>query len=54
MIGLDLILENCCRIVRRRSENISFEHASLDVRPFLISDEDMKLVSRDNLLGLLG
>jgi hypothetical protein len=52
--GPDLTLENWREVVRRRLETVSFEHASLDVRPFLMSDEDIKLVSRENLLGLLG
>lgn len=52
--GPDLILENRREVVRRRLETVSFERASLDVRPFPMSDEDIKLVSRENLLGLLG
>jgi hypothetical protein len=51
--GPNLTLENWHELVRRRLEAVSFEQASLDVRPFLVSDEDIKLVSRENLLRLL-
>lgn len=39
--GPELTLENWREVVRRRFETISFEHASLDVRPFLVVDEDI-------------
>jgi hypothetical protein len=51
--GPILTFENWREVVRGRIETISFEHASMDVRPFLVSDEDIKLVSRENLLRLL-
>jgi hypothetical protein len=51
--GPDLTLENWRDVVRMRIETISFEQASTDVRPFLVSDEDIKLVSKENLLRLL-
>lgn len=50
--GPRLTLENWREVVRMRIETVSFEQASMDVRPFLVSDEDVKLVSRDNLLRL--
>ena len=51
--GPNLTLENWREVVRTRIEAVSFEQASMDVRPFLVSDEDIKLVSRENLLRLL-
>ena len=51
--GPDLTLENWHEVVSRRIEAVSFEQASMDVRPFLVSDEDIELVSRENLLRLL-
>lgn len=51
--GPNLTLENWHEVVRMRIEAASFEQASMDVRPFLVSDEDIKLVSRENLLRLL-
>jgi len=51
--GPNLTLENWHEVVRMRIEAVSFEQASMDVRPFLASDEDIKLVSRENLLRLL-
>jgi len=51
--GPGLTLENWRGVVRTRIESISFERAAMDVQPFLESDEDMKLVSRENLLRLL-
>lgn len=51
--GPNLALENWREVVRTRVEAVPFEQASMDVRPFLVSDEDIKLVSRENLLRLL-
>ena len=51
--GPNLTLENWHEVVRMRIEAVPFEQASMDVRPFLLSDEDIKLVSRENLLRLL-
>lgn len=51
--GPNLTLENWHEVVRMRIEAVPFEQASMDVRPFLVSDEDIKLVSRENLLRLL-
>lgn len=51
--GPNLTLENWHEVVSMRIEAVSFEQASMDVRPFLVSDEDIKLVSRENLLRLL-
>jgi hypothetical protein len=51
--GPIMTLENWREVVRMRIETISFEQAFMDVRPFLVSDEDINLVSRENLLRLL-
>jgi hypothetical protein len=46
-------LENWREVVRKKIETASFERVFADVRPFLVSDEDIKLVSKENLLHLL-
>ena len=51
--GPALTLENWQEIVRSKIESVSFEQALDDVRPFLSSPEDLALLTKDNLLGLL-
>jgi hypothetical protein len=51
--GPSLIVGNWREIVRAKIETISFEQALDDVRPFLGSSEDIGLLTKDNLLGLL-
>jgi predicted nucleotidyltransferase component of viral defense system len=45
--------ENWREIVHAKVESISFEQALDDVRPFLGDSEDISLLTKDNLLGLL-
>lgn len=51
--GPSLTLDNWHEVVRTKLETVSFEYALADVRPFLVSDEDINLVSQENLLLLL-
>jgi predicted nucleotidyltransferase component of viral defense system len=51
--GPSLTIGNWHEIVRAKIETISFEQALDDVRPFLGSSEDIGLLTKDNLLGLL-
>ena len=51
--GPTFTVENWREIVRSKIESISFEQALDDVRPFLGADEDIDLLTKDNLLGLL-
>jgi predicted nucleotidyltransferase component of viral defense system len=51
--GPGLTVGNWREIVRSKIETISFEQALDDVRPFLGSSEDIGLLTKDNLLGLL-
>ena len=52
-IGAMFTVENWREIVRSKIESISFEQALDDVRPFLGVGEDIDLLTKDNLLGLL-
>jgi len=51
--GFILTVENWREMVRSRIEVVAFEDALEDVRPFLSSREDIGLVKKNNLLGLL-
>jgi predicted nucleotidyltransferase component of viral defense system len=51
--GSKLAVENWREIVRGKIETISFEQALDDVRPFLGDSKDIRLLTKDNLLGLL-
>ena len=46
-------VKNWREVVRSKVESISFEQALDDVRPFLGAGEDIDLLTKDNLLGLL-
>jgi len=48
-----LTLENWYEVVRMKIETVSFEQASKDISPFLESDKDINLASKENLLRLL-
>jgi len=51
--GPHLAVENWHQVVRSKIENISFEKALDDVRPFIDPQEDLDLLTKDNLLRLL-
>lgn len=51
--GPALTVQNWREMVRSRIETIAFEDALEDVRPFLGSQEDIGLVTKNNLLSLL-
>ncbi|MBK8784601.1 MAG: nucleotidyl transferase AbiEii/AbiGii toxin family protein [Anaerolineales bacterium] len=51
--GPGIIVGNWREIVRAKIETISFEQALDDVRPFLGNTQDIGLLTKDNLLGLL-
>ena len=51
--GLTLTVENWREVVRSKVESISFEQALDDVRPFLGAGENIDLLTKDNLFGLL-
>lgn len=51
--GPTLTVENWRETFRSKVESISFEQALDDVRPFLGTGEDIDLLKKDNLLGLL-
>lgn len=51
--GPALTVQNWREMVRSRIETIAFEDALNDVRPFLSSQEDIGLVTKNNLLSLL-
>lgn len=51
--GSTLTAENWREMVRSRIEVVAFEDALEDVRPFLGSQEDIGLVTKNNLLSLL-
>jgi predicted nucleotidyltransferase component of viral defense system len=51
--GPTLTVENWREIVRSKVELISFEQALDDLQPFLGASEDIGLLTKENLLGLL-
>jgi predicted nucleotidyltransferase component of viral defense system len=51
--GTTLAVENWREIVRSKIETISFEQAFDDLQPFLGASEDIGLITKENLLGLL-
>jgi predicted nucleotidyltransferase component of viral defense system len=51
--GATLTAENWRETVRSRIESISWEQALDDVQPFLASQQEIKLLTKNNLLGLL-
>ena len=51
--GTALTTENWRETVRSRIESISWEQALDDVQPFLASQQEIKLLTKNNLLGLL-
>jgi hypothetical protein len=51
--GPSLTVGSWREVVRSKVETILFEQALDDVRPFLASSEDIGLLTKDNLLGLL-
>jgi len=52
-IGPTLTVENWRKVVRSKIETVTFEQALEDVRPFISSQEDLDLLTKDNLLRLL-
>jgi hypothetical protein len=51
--GTTLAVENWREIVRSKIETISFKQALEDLQPFLGVSEDIGLITKENLLGLL-
>jgi hypothetical protein len=52
-VGPNLTVENWREVVGSKIENISFEQALDDVRPFISPQEDLIPLTKDNLLRLL-
>jgi hypothetical protein len=52
-VGPSLAVENWREVVGSKIENISFEQALDDVRPFISPQEDLIPLTKDNLLRLL-
>ena len=52
-VGPSLGVENWREVVGSKIENISFEQAVDDVRPFISPQEDLIPLTKDNLLRLL-
>lgn len=52
-VGPTITPDNWRKVVRSKIETASFEEALEDVRPFLGSSEDIGLLTKSNLLGLL-
>jgi predicted nucleotidyltransferase component of viral defense system len=51
--GTTLTAKNWREVVRSRIESISWEQALDDVQPFLASQQEIELMKKNNLLGLL-
>jgi hypothetical protein len=52
-VGPSLTIENWREVVRSKIEIVSFEQALEDMRAFLGSNEDIGLLTKNNLLRLL-